>query len=75
MVEVCVPSPIQPYSEILLEVLNNLKPKLMRALEENSYLSELQKTLDDKSKSKFYDIIALHPKTSLGNPVKEQQLA
>lgn len=63
MVEICDSPPIQPVYEILLEVLNNLKPKLMRALKENSYLSELQKTLDDKSKSKFYNIIhALHPK-------------
>ena len=64
-------TPIQPASETLLETLNNFKPTLMQALKGNTYLSELHKMLDEKSKCRFYDIIALHPRTSVDYTVKE----
>ena len=64
-------SPIQSASERLLETLNNFKPALMRALKGNTYLSELYKMLDEKLKCRFYDIIALHPRTSVNYTVKE----
>ena len=73
MVEV-IESPLNsPASEVESEILNSLKPKLMRALEENSYVSELHKTLDQKSKyTRFNDIITLHPSTSVHYSVKEK---
>ena len=64
-------TPIQPASETLIETLDNLEPILMQALEGNTYLSELHKMLDEKSKCRFYDIIALHPRTSVDYTVKE----
>ena len=73
MVEV-IESPLNsPASEVESEILNSLKPKLMRALEENSYVSELHKTLDQNSKyTRFNDIITLHPSTSVHYSVKEK---
>ena len=45
----------------------------MQALKEKSYLSELHKVLDKKSKcTRFTDIIALHPSTSVHYSVKEK---
>ena len=73
MVEV-IGSPFNsPASEVEYEILNSLKPKLMRALEENFYVSELHKTLDQKSKyTRFNDIITLHPSTPVHYSVKEK---
>ena len=58
MVEVIESPQNSPASEVESEILNSLKPKLMRALERNSYVSELHNTLDQKSKyTRFNDII------------------
>ena len=73
MVEI-LEAPLIPHgSEVEDEILNNLKPKLMQALKEKSYLSELHTVLDEKSKcTRFTDIIALHPSTSVHYSVKEK---
>ena len=73
MVEVLEGTLIPHGSEVEDEFLNNLKPKLMQALKEKSYLSELHKVLDEKSKcTRFTDIIVLHPSTSVHYSVKEK---
>ena len=55
------------------EMINNIKPKLMTALNEGSYLSDLHKFLDEKSKYLPYgDLITYHPETLFDYTFKER---
>ena len=50
-----------------------IKPKLLTALNEESFLSDLHKQLDEKSKyMRFNDLIAYHPTTPFDYNFKEK---
>ena len=63
---------IQAISEEQFEILNSIKPQLLTALHEDSFLSQLHQELDEKSKRmRFNDIITYHPHTSVDFRLKE----
>ena len=69
-------SPAKPphlSEEQQLEIINEIKPKLLTALNEESFLSDLYKQLDEKSKyMRFNDLIAYHPTTPFDYNFKEK---
>ena len=66
-------SPTKVSEEQQFEIINNLKPKLLTALNEESFLSVLHKQLDEKSKyMKYNDLVTYHPETPFDYTFKEK---
>ena len=73
MVEIFESDPNLPTYDEYQEIINSIKPKLINALKENSYISDLHRQLDEKSKYlKFNDLISYHPETSVEYALKEK---
>ena len=66
-------SPTKVSEEQQFEIINILKPKLLTALNEESFLSVLHKQLDEKSKyMKYNDLVTYHTETPFDYTFKEK---